>query len=119
MLYKEIYATGNEAEDNAVFGFQEPWVEYRTAQNIVTGGFRHNADSGGLDAWTYADWYPSKPYLSAEWLAEGKENVNRTLAVRADDSTMRDTQFYLDMYFKAVSARPLPLYSIPGLVDHF
>lgn len=119
VLYKEIYATGNEAEDNAVFGFQEPWVEYRTAQNIVTGGFRHNADSGGLDAWTYADWYSSKPYLSAEWLAEGKENVNRTLAVQSDDATMRDTQFYLDMYFKAVSARPLPLYSIPGLVDHF
>lgn len=115
----ELYAQGNSLDDE-VFGYNEAWVEYKTQPNYVTGLFRHNADGGSLDAWTYADYYDELPTLSAEWLAEGTKNVDRTLAVQStEQNPLRDYQFYLNMYFKLNATRPMPMYSIPGLIDHF
>lgn len=81
----------------------------------VAGSFRTNAPNGSLDSWHYADYYDSAPMLNQEWMSESPVNVARTLAVQ--DNV--DDQFLFDFYFKADFVRPMPLYSIPGLIDHF
>lgn len=111
---KEIYAQGT-AEDDEVFGYQEAWAEYRYSPSYVTGEFRSNyAENGGLDIWHYADYYKSLPTLSPEFIRETDVNINRTLAI---SSTEAD-QFIADFYFDQTDTRPMPVYSIPGLIDH-
>lgn len=111
---KEIYANGS-AEDDIVFGYQEAWADYRYKPDTVCGMFRHKAKNGSLDAWTYAEYYSKAPILSAEWLEETNVNVDRTLAVQSDISD----QFLTDWYFNVRAYRPMPVNSIPGLVDHY
>lgn len=115
VLVKEIYAQGNEHDDDA-FGYQEPWAEYRFKPSRVSGAFRSNYDQT-LDSWHYADYYTGGNdtfVLSPEWLCETKNNIDRTLAVT---SAVED-QFLADFYFKLDCYRPMPLHSIPGLIDH-
>lgn len=114
ILNKEIYAQGTET-DNEVFGYQEAWADYRYKPDIVTGEFRSNvAENGGLDIWHYADYYKSLPTLGADFIKETTANIDRTLAVQ---STTAD-QFIADFYFEETDTRPMPVYSIPGLIDH-
>lgn len=118
ILNKEIYAQGNEVVDdngniidNKAFGYQEAWAEYRYRSDYVSGKFRSNAP-GTLDAWHYADDYNSLPMLSAEWMNATDSNIQRTLAVD------NEPQFICDFYFQNIASRVMPLYSIPGLIDH-
>lgn len=108
----EIYASDDQTLSESVFGYQERWAEYRYKPSIVTGKFRSNA-VGTLDSWHYADDYATRPYLSQGWIEESSSNVDRTIAVQDEP------QFILDAYFKVECARPMPLYSVPGLIDHF
>lgn len=111
---KEIYAQGTAADDE-VFGYQEAWADYRYFPNQVTGQFRSNhAENGGLDIWHYADYYTSKPTLGTDFIQETPNNIDRTLAVQSSVSH----QFLADFYFESTETRPLPIYSIPGLIDH-
>lgn len=112
ILNKEIYAQGN-AEDNEAFGYQEPWAEYRYVPNRVSGAMRSNY-AQTLDNWHLADDYESQPILGSEWIAETTTNIDRTLAVQSGT----EDQFFGDFYFVNKARRPLPLYGIPGLVDH-
>lgn len=107
---KEIYCdSGNEYSANEeVFGYQEAWSEYRMKPNRVSGLFRSNA-VGTLDSWHYADNYSKRPYLSDEWMKEGKTEIQRTLAVQDEP------QFIADFLIKNETTRPMPLYSVPGL----
>lgn len=121
ILNKEIYVsyldpgqTAWDPENDEVFGYQEAWADYRYKPSIVTGAFRSDYQDGTLDAWTYADYFDSRPFLSAEFIEETDENVARTLAV---SSELAD-QFLLDMYFDLYVDRPMPVYSVPGLADH-
>lgn len=107
---KELYAQGT-AQDDEAFGYQEAWADYRYEPNNVTGYMRSNA-TGSLDVWHYADNYNSRPYLSAEWIDETVENVDRTIAV----TSQLTHQFIGDFYFKMKWVRPMPVYSIPKLV---
>lgn len=107
---KEIYLQ-NTSEDDEVFGYQEAWAEYRYLPDIVTGEMRSNYDQS-LDIWHWADDYESLPTLGDEWIDETKENIQRTLAVQNHD------QFFGDFYFNVIMTRPMPLYSVPGLIDH-
>lgn len=110
VLKKELYATA-EASDQEAFGYQEAWSEYRMKPNRVCGLFRSNAN-GTLDSWHYADNYNKVPALSQEWMKEGKAEIQRTLAIQDEP------QFIMDILVKNTTVRPMPLYSIPGLVDH-
>lgn len=110
ILNKEIYAQGTTADDEA-FGYQEAWADYRYKPSRVSGLFRSNAQ-GTLDTWHYADNYTQQPKLSGAWIDETKANVQRTLAVQDED------QFIADFYFANTTTRPMPLYSVPGLIDH-
>ena len=107
---KEIYLQ-NTTEDDKVFGYQEAWATERYFPDIVTGEMRSNYDQS-LDVWHWADYYNAKPTLSTEWIDETKDNIQRTIAVQNHD------QFFGDFYFQAIYTRPMPLYSVPGLIDH-
>lgn len=110
---QEIYAQGTST-DNEVFGYQEAWAEYRYAPNIVTGEMRSNY-SASLDSWHLADDYLSLPILSEGWIKEDKSPVNRCIAV-SDQSA---NQLLLDIYMDIKATRPMPVFSIPGMIDHF
>lgn len=114
ILNKEIYLQSSKATNEEAFGYQEAWAEYRYKPSRVSSAFRSNITSGSLDAWHYADYYEELPKLSAEWMQETYKNVDRTLAVQ---STLED-QYIADFWFKCKCTRPMPIYSIPGLIDH-
>lgn len=106
---REIYAQGT-AEDNEIFGYQEAWADYRYKPSYVTGEMRSNYQTS-LDAWHYADDYDKLPRLSAEWIQEGEENIDRTIAV----TSAKTHQFLCDFYFTEDWYREMPIYSIPGI----
>lgn len=98
--------------DYPVFGYQEAWAEYRFAPNRVSGLLRPDA-TGALSMWTYADDVDEEiEVASGAWMEEVRTNVDRTLA--AEDTF----QWICDFYFKARWVRPMPVNSIPGLIDH-
>ena len=109
VLNKEIYCQGNE-QDDEVFGYQEAWADYRYHPNIVTGEMRSNYVQS-LDSWHYGDYYTKLPTLSSNWIKEGTENIDRTLAVQSENSH----QFIANVYFDQTWTRPMPIYSVPGL----
>lgn len=106
---REIYAQGTP-EDNEIFGYQEAWADYRYKPSYVTGEMRSNYQTS-LDAWHYADDYKELPRLSAEWIQEGTQNIDRTIAVTSEKSH----QFLCDFYFTEDWYREMPIYSIPGI----
>lgn len=110
ILKKELYLTGG-ASDEQAFGYQEAWAEYRMKPNRISGKFRSNA-AGTLDSWHYGDNYTEVPSLSQSWMKEGDSEIQRTLAVD------NEPQFIMDTVIDNTSVRPMPMYSIPGLVDH-
>ena len=109
---KEIFAQGND-KDNEVFGYQEAWAEYRYKPNMVTGEMR-SAYAQSLDVWHLADDFKQLPVLSDAWIKEDKSNLDRVLAVTSSVSN----QFFADIYVKNYCTRPMPMYSVPGLIDH-
>ena len=108
---KEIYCSGTTSDDESAFGYQEAWAEYRYKPNMITGEMRSNY-AQSLDIWHYGDDYSQAPSLSSGWIEEPTENMARTLAVQSHD------QFMGDFYFAPTYALPMPLYSVPGLIDH-
>ena len=109
---KEIFAQGT-AKDDEVFGYQEAWADYRYKPNMVTGEMR-SAYAQSLDVWHLADDYNALPTLSDAWIREDKSTVDRVLAVQSSVSN----QLFADIYVKNLCTRPMPMYSIPGLIDH-
>ncbi len=123
VLEKEIYAFTNVSDSNAVkpddvFGFQERWAEYRYLPNKVTGQMRSGKPavglSGSLDSWHYANFFTEAPVLNSSFIKETDKNIDRTLAV----TSQLANQFIADIQVSNTSTRPMPLYSIPGLIDH-
>ena len=112
ILNKEIFAQGNSSDDE-VFGYQEAWADYRYKPSRVSGEMRSKAQAS-LDSWHLADDYESLPTLSDSWIREDPENVNRVLAVTSDVSN----QLFCDVYVRNRTTRAMPVYSIPGLIDH-
>lgn len=97
-----------------VFGYQEAWYEYRNFRSYNTGDF-DPCSPEPLDFWHYGDYYQTEVFMSDDWLFEGPENVDRTLAV----SSRVSNQFLAEFAFDITATRPMSLYSIPGLADHF
>lgn len=112
ILNKEIYAQGT-TQDDEVFGYQEAWADYRYKPSRVAGEMRSKAPAS-LDVWHLADEYTTLPKLSDAWIREDKTNVDRVLAVTSSVSN----QMFADLYIQCKATRPMPVYSIPGLIDH-
>lgn len=110
VLNKEIYAQGT-SKDDEVFGYQERWAEYRYFPSQITGKFRSTYVQS-LDVWHLAQEFAELPKLNAEFIVDNPP-VARVLAVQ------NEPQILLDCYFSLSCVRPMPIYSVPGLVDHF
>lgn len=110
VLNKEIYAQGT-ADDDKVFGYQERYAEYRYYPGQITGKFR-STDPQPLDSWHLAQNFSSLPTLSSQFIQDNPP-VERVIAVQDEP------QFLFDSYIRLKCARPMPVYSVPGLVDHF
>ena len=110
VLNKEIYAQGNE-EDDKVFGYQERYAEYRYAPSLVTGKFR-STYAQSLDSWHLAQKFENLPKLSPEFIVDNPP-IDRVVAVPSEP------QFLLDCWFNLNCVRPMPVYGVPGLMDHF
>ncbi len=115
VLKKELFVTGKPADDDMAFGYQEAWADYRYKPNRLSGEF--SIDNPQLrsslgQAWTFMDVYKTPPTLSDSWIRESDTNVKQTLAVQ------NKPQFIADFYFKVGTVRPMPVYSVPGLIDH-
>lgn len=109
---KEIYAQGTDKDDE-VFGYQEAWADYRYRPNRVAGEMRSQS-SQSLDVWHLADDYSQLPSLSDAWIREDGATVDRIIAV----SSAITHQIFADIFISCRSTRPMPLYSVPGLIDH-
>lgn len=111
VLQKEIYATGTPAQDDIVFGHQERFAEYRYKPSQITGQFR-STYAQSLDAWHLAQEFSAAPALNAAFIAEDPP-IDRVIAVPAEP------HFLFDGFFHIRCARPMPVYGVPGLIDHF
>lgn len=113
VLSREIYCDGT-AGDADVFGYQERWSEYRYAPAMITGRFRSTAAST-LDAWHLAQRFTTRPVLNQTFI-EDAAPLSRVLAV---GTGANGSQLLFDSFFDSKWTRPLPMYSVPGLIDHF
>jgi hypothetical protein len=107
---KEIYAQGT-ADDTGVFGYQERYAEYRYKPSMITGQMRSNYSSS-LDVWHLAQDFTALPALNSSFIEENPP-IDRVIAVPSEPHVL------LDAYFDLKCARPMPTYSVPGLIDHF
>ena len=110
VLNKEIYLNV-DANDPLTFGYQERYAEYRYKPSMITGQFRSNATTP-LDTWHLAQNFASLPVLNSAFIVENPP-VDRVIAVASEPHVL------LDVYFNLQCARPMPVYSVPGLIDHF
>lgn len=113
ILNREIYARGI-AQDTQVFGYQERWAEYRYHPSRITGLFK-STTAGTIDGWHLAQNFTSLPTLNSTFIEENPP-MSRVLAVGA---AANGQQFICDSFFDSKAARAMPLYSTPGLIDHF
>ncbi|WNK13404.1 MAG: major capsid protein [Microvirus sp.] len=111
VLEKEIYATGVPAEDDVVFGYQERFAEYRYKPSIITGLMRSQA-ALSLDVWHLAQEFSTPPLLNSAFIEENVP-MARVLAVQ------NQPEFVFDSFIRMHCARPMPVYGVPGLIDHF
>jgi len=110
VLNKEIFFN-NDANDDLVFGYQERFAEYRYKPSQVTGLFRSNA-AGSLDLWHLSQEFGALPTLGADFIVENPP-MSRVLAVTTEP------HFIYDSYIKLRCARPMPVFGVPGMIDHF
>lgn len=118
VLNREIFTQGSGVKDDngdvideKVFGYQEAWAHYRYFPNQITGKLRSD-DPQSLDAWHLAQDFAELPTLSEKFITEDIP-LKRALAVQDEP------EFKLDVQMSVRWVRPMPLYSVPGLVDHF
>ncbi|AXH73765.1 MAG: major capsid protein [Microviridae sp.] len=111
VLQKEIFSSGVPADDDKVFGYQERFAEYRYKPSIITGLFRSTA-AQSLDSWHLAQEFETAPVLDSTFIVENPP-VDRVIAVPSEPHFLFDSQFTVRC------ARPMPVYGVPGLIDHF
>lgn len=113
VLNKEIYAQGNDS-DNQVFGYQERYAECRYHPSIITGKMR-STYAQSVDVWHFAQKFDALPALNGEFIQDqaSYQAIKRISAVQSEP------QFYLDAYLDLKCARPMPVYGVPGMLDHF
>ena len=110
ILNKEIWADAS-ANDELVFGYQERYAEYRYEPSKITGKFRSN-DAASLDGWHLSQDFATLPVLGDTFIKETPP-IARVVAVPSEP------EFILDCYHQLSCARPMPIYAVPGMMDHF
>ncbi len=111
VLQQEIYTTGVDAADGLVFGYQERYAEYRYKPSLLSGLFR-STSAGSLDTWHLSQEFSVAPTLDPTFIADNPP-IDRVIAVPTEP------HFLFDSYFSLKCARPMPVFGVPGLIDHF
>ena len=113
VLNKEIYAQGtaNPTADAAAWGYQERFGEYRYKPSVITGTLRSTATTP-LDTWHLAQYFATAPALNDAFIQDNPP-IARVVAVPSEPN------FIFDGFFNLTTARPMPVYGVPGLIDHF
>lgn len=114
VLNKEIYIDATTVGDSSlddVFGYQERFAEYRYKPSKVTGKFRSN-DAATLDAWHLGIEFGAQPTLDETFIVDNPP-IDRVISVPSEP------HFIFDSYIQMQCTRPMPIYSVPGLIDHF
>lgn len=113
ILNKEIYAQGTAggSADEGVFAYQERFGEYRYKPSLITGKFR-SSDPQSLDVWHLSQDFGSLPTLNSTFIEENPP-IDRVIAVTDEP------QFLMDSYINLRCARPMPVFGVPGYIDHF
>lgn len=109
ILNREIFAQGTAA-DLEVWGYQERYAEYRYKPSRITGLFASEQPSS-LDVWHLSQDFASLPALNASFIEENPP-IDRVIAVQTEP------HFIADFWFDYKSDRPLPIFSVPGMIDH-
>lgn len=110
ILNEEIYTQGTSA-DTDVFGYQERYAEYRYKPSQITGKMR-SAATGSLDVWHLSQDFSALPVLNNTFIEENPP-IDRIVAVS------NEPDLIFDWFFNMKTTRPMPVYSVPGLIDHF
>lgn len=110
VLSKEIYHDGT-VNDEDVWGYQERYAEYRYKPSQITGQFRSSA-LASLDIWHLSQDFATRPVLDDTFIQEDPP-IDRVIAVPTEP------HFLFDSYTRYRCARPMPVYGVPGLIDHF
>ena len=110
VLNKEIFVSGT-ATDEEVFGYQERYAEYKYKRSQLTGLFRSDANAS-LDAWHVSEDFANTPTLGDTFI-KSNTPLDRCIAVPSEP------HFIMDAYFNYTSIRPMPVFSPPGMIDHF
>lgn len=113
VLNREIYADGS-ANDALVWGYQERWAELRYNPSQITGVMKSTVATP-IDQWHLAQDFTVLPTLNSTFIQDNPP-ISRIVAVGAGANGQ---QFLLDAFFDIKCARLLPLYSVPGMIDHF
>jgi hypothetical protein len=111
VLTQEIYTTGVDAADGVVFGYQERYGEYRYKPSKISGLYRSGA-TDTLDIWHLSQEFGAPPTLDDTFIVENPP-IDRVIAVPTEP------HFLFDSFFSFRCARPMPVFGVPGLIDHF
>lgn len=109
----ELMVTGNKEQDDSVFGYQEAWYEYRYHKNEISGFLDPNYNDQTLSKWTYYEPFTASPSLGADFIKQQPSNIGDSLVFTGSNS-----QFICDFGIDELVTRPMPVFSIPGLLDH-
>jgi len=107
-----IYFTGDVDDDDTRLGFQESWSEYRFKKDVVVAGLAPS-NSAAFNFTNLAENFATAPVLNADFLTEDRTNIARCLS-----GGEASADYFLDVKFNRTFIRPMPLYSVPGLIDH-
>ena len=113
---KELFATGNSASDDAIFGYQERWHEYRTRYSEVTGRFRVGVP-GSLSAWHLSQDLTSNNTLNQTFIQDTPP-MARVLAA-GGSAAENHIEYLADILIQREAVRPLPMFGTPVTLGRF
>lgn len=116
--YELFLSDKDNNENNAVFGYNEPWADYRYSFNKLTGFLSVNNPLSLSKLYAYTEKYANSPVLGEQWMYPDKRIIGNTLLLVGDENNSNTEfihQFLADFYFKFTCERKMPVYSIPGL----
>jgi hypothetical protein len=116
ILRKELFATGNTTSDNAIFGYQERWHEYRTRVSEVSGRFRAGV-AGSLAAWHLQQDLTSNNTLNGTFIQDNPP-MARVLAAGAT-AAEQHIEYLADILIQREAVRPLPMFGTPVTLGRF
>lgn len=106
-IYNREIFIENDATDDAVFGYQERYADYRWKRSLITGKLASDA-AGSLDFWHLAEDFAATPALNQTFIEDATPMSRITIVDTEPD-------FIIDGRFDLRVARVLPVRPTPSL----